>query len=305
VDTAAVESIIYLPGNRAGFDGGVRVTKKVTIVGVGYRDDLNPVTGKTLINGNIIFLPGSDGSTLMGCYINGSVVIGENVLGGLGYLVNNLLIHRCYITSQIKQVTPNSSSYGGTGITIRENIFSKEAATADGAPVSLRVINPLIANNIFTTTCSNCFAISLTDGAEIKNNLFFCYPTSNTTNTTLINNIIIRMNTSQTYSYFADNIICTSTVYAGNYSNVALDQIFVNWQGYSGFHYDDNYQLKSTCAGKNGGTDGTDVGIYGGTQPWKDSHYPFNPHIISSEVAPSTAADGTLNVKVKVSVDPQ
>jgi hypothetical protein len=305
VDTAEVESIIYLPGNRAGFDGGVKITKKVSIVGVGYRDDLNPVTGRTLINGNITFLPGSDGSTLMGCYINGSVLIGETELGGLGYLVNNLLIQRCYITSQIKQITPNSSTYGGTGISIRENILAKGGTYTYDSPIYLRVVNPIIANNFFIYA-GGITAISLTNGAEIRNNIFFHSSIgSENTNTTFINNICLGGINALSYTYAANNIICSTTTYADNYSNVGKDQIFVNWQDYSGFHYDDNYQLKSTCVGKNGGTDGTDVGIYGGTQPWKDSHYPFNPHIISSEVAPSTAADGTLNIKIKVSVDPQ
>jgi hypothetical protein len=48
------------------------------------------------------------------------------------------------------------------------------------------------------------------------------------------------------------------------------------------------------------GTDGTQVGIYGGALGYKPGAVPSNPHFSSATVAPTTNKDGKLNVNVKV-----
>jgi parallel beta-helix repeat protein len=298
IDTAAVGSMIYLPGNTGGFSAGMKIDKKLHIIGVGYRDDNNLVTGKTLINGNITFIPGSDGSTLMGVYLEGNIIIGETGLGTTGYVVNNLLIQRCNI-NKISQVTPNSSTYGGTGIKIHQNIIRSYE-------IFLRVQNPIISNNIFTYSTAGS-SIYYTSGAIIENNIFYSYrPINSTSNTYFRNNICL--GGWDTYlsrpTVFINNIICSETTFVDNYYNVRADQIFKKWEGYSGFRYSDDYRLLDSSVGKNGGHDGKDVGIYGG-DGWKEGGLPFNPHVVSADIAPSTAADGTLNMKIKVTVDPQ
>ena len=67
------------------------------------------------------------------------------------------------------------------------------------------------------------------------------------------------------------------------------------------FH--NNYRLKSTSLGHNAGTDGTDIGIYGGVFPWKDGSMPSNPHIISKTIPGTTDASGNLNVNIKVEAE--
>ena len=61
-----------------------------------------------------------------------------------------------------------------------------------------------------------------------------------------------------------------------------------------------SYQLNPASPGKNGGTDGTDIGIHGGAFPWKQGAIPSNPHFQSIQIAPKTDTNGNLNVKIKV-----
>jgi hypothetical protein len=61
-----------------------------------------------------------------------------------------------------------------------------------------------------------------------------------------------------------------------------------------------NYALKPGSPGKNAATDGTDIGIYGGTG-FSDSALPPGPRIVSKKVADQTDANGNLRVEIKVS----
>ena len=298
LDVANDESIIYLPGSTGGITANVKVDKKVHIIGVGYRDDNNLVISKTLLNGNITFIPGSDGSTLMGVYVDGDVIIGETGLGSTGYVVNALLIQQCNI-NRITQVTPSSNDYGGNSIKITQNIIRNYNN-------DIRMNNPIITNNAFTSSASPFGIIRYTSGAIISNNIFY---TSNilsgNNNYFFRNNICLAgINATQLNggAVATNNIICNTTTFVGNYSNVGKDKIFKKWEGYSGFRYTDDYSLLDDCIGKNGGSDGKDVGIYGG-DGWKEGGIPFNPYIESAVIAPETAADGTLSIKVKVTVD--
>jgi len=61
-----------------------------------------------------------------------------------------------------------------------------------------------------------------------------------------------------------------------------------------------DYHLKADSPGKNAGKDGTDIGIYGGSYPWKEGSLPFNPHYQKIQVAPKTDNQGNLNVNIMV-----
>ena len=61
-----------------------------------------------------------------------------------------------------------------------------------------------------------------------------------------------------------------------------------------------NFHLRPGCLGKNAGTDGTDLGIYGGSFPWKNGSLPPNPHIQTKNISSATDPIGNLNVNIKV-----
>lgn len=76
--------------------------------------------------------------------------------------------------------------------------------------------------------------------------------------------------------------------------------IFVNQTG-NVFSYGHNFHLKSSYAAATTGTDGKQLGIYGGTAPYKDGAIPPNPHVRSRYVAPQTDANGKLHIEFNVS----
>jgi hypothetical protein len=61
-----------------------------------------------------------------------------------------------------------------------------------------------------------------------------------------------------------------------------------------------DYHLKDACSGKNAGTDGTDVGIYGTSVPFKENRLPSIPNFSLKAISPETDATGKLPVNIVV-----
>ena len=80
-------SVIYLPGGGFPIADEVKITKKLTIIGIGHKSNNDNVDGITTISGNLYFIEGSSGSAVMGCYLTGGVYIGDGNIS-----VNNILI---------------------------------------------------------------------------------------------------------------------------------------------------------------------------------------------------------------------
>ena len=60
----------------------------------------------------------------------------------------------------------------------------------------------------------------------------------------------------------------------------------------------DDYQLNDEAKATYLGTDGTEIGIYGGIMPFKAT--PTNPHISDMKVAQKTTESGNLKVEITV-----
>ena len=116
----------------------------------------------------------------------------------------------------------------------------------------------------------------------------------------------------------ADYVPSTSTVYNcigtgttksifknvnGNGTNkdvASLSEIFKNWSGenYLSSFIKENLELTDAAKTKYLGTDGTQVGIYGGSIPF--TARPSNPQITKLNVASKSTADGKLSVDIEV-----
>lgn len=89
---------------------------------------------------------------------------------------------------------------------------------------------------------------------------------------------------------------------------MTADPKFVN--KYTGNSYNDldNYNLQASSPGKNAGTDGTDIGIFGGQYPFPKSVQASYVHCVTPVIPvvrdliiqnSSVPANGTLNFSVK------
>lgn len=94
---------------------------------------------------------------------------------------------------------------------------------------------------------------------------------------------------------------CLAIVEDSN-ADILTNMIGTNWTVNSSseiFTGEDNYVLTPTAAQTYLGTDGTQVGIWGGPMPWTTTA--DNPSITKCQVAPRSTADGKLSVEIEVS----
>ena len=94
IEGAAPGSVIYLPGGGFPISDDVKITKPLTIIGIGHYAKSGNTGGISTISGNLFFNSGSDRSAIMGCYITGNVNLGEENAS-----VNDILIRYCNLNS--------------------------------------------------------------------------------------------------------------------------------------------------------------------------------------------------------------
>jgi hypothetical protein len=297
-------SMVYLSGGSFAVSDATKITKPLTIMGIGHRPDNDNADGSTTVSGNFFFNPGADNSALIGIYVTGNVNIGSSSMP-IGP-VSNFLLRFCNVNNVL---LPSSSSNLCLNVNINQNYVRDHIA--GGTTSASASNNPLIITNNIVGYVSYVNA-GVIDHNVIRNgNTSYYY--NYVTNSQVKNNINFK-NTSANWS----NNSCTNTVFSNNmvvatpdnlvstflfgdncYSSLledAFEETVFNINPFS------SYQLLETCVGKNAATDGTDIGIYGGTG-FSDSALPPGPRIIFKKIGHQTDPDGNLPVEIKVSVE--
>lgn len=149
----------------------------------------------------------------------------------------------------------------------------------------------------------NCIVRNMNGKNYIFNNCLFLETMNNHCSNSEYRNCIIlgSTNTDLTSTYY-NNLYCkynaTVKFNVTNNTNVEVakdNEAIKNLFGYS----DDNeYKLTEAAKALIKGTDGTEVGIYGGSLPYDPT--PTNPQISKFNVAAKTTADGKLSVDIEV-----
>lgn len=288
---APAGATIYLPAGNLTINDSVIITKKLTIIGVGYKTTNQG--GSTLIGGNFHYDQGSDGSSLMGVYLTGEVRLAFNGA------INNFLLRFCNVNQLII----------GSGWNLSNNIFINQN---------------IIRASIYNTFCSywySCFfgPIHITNniigddlngvnGGIVDHNIFLNLGSTRILgnkdvygyyikNTTFSNNVFYFSNDNlfENASCLFQNNIGVADLATDLANNDELNKIFVNGTG----KIDGDYHIKDGMTGKGGGTDGTDVGIYGGSGFSDEALAPI-PRIVSKSIPNQTDASGNLNISIKV-----
>ena len=279
IQGASAGSVVYLPGGGFSISDDVKITKKLTIIGIGHKSTNDNVDGTTIISGNIFFNGGSEGSAIMGCYVSGKVCIGHD-----NAAVNNILVKCCNVnaidsranslnTVVIQNYMRNNSAIRGVNSIINNNIMH-----------SLReVYSSSICNNIVTSydrTDYYC-AFSMIYDSNIYNNIFLepCNVPAGTN--CQINNNMFGVWSSINYG---DNCI---------HAPVTWNELFVNYNNgsvnpMSNFHFTEAYQQYES-----------QVGVYVGGVDFDKQIAPV-PYIVAKRIAEETDAAGQLKIKVRV-----
>lgn len=259
----------------------VNITKAVTLRGAGMVLDAATQTEPTVLaNGFTIDIPDETTQrlTIEGIYTNQRVNI-------------NKLKNAMFLKDRFLEIYISGSGYGKDLTFIHCRITEGYSGNSD-SDNSAVFQNCLVGgmsgiNYIF----NNCLFL-----AEINGYSRHC------DNSEYRNCIILNSDDTHSKSTYYNNLYCKP---GGNYSfnvtnntnvEVAKDnEAIKNLFGYS----DDNeYKLTEAAKALIKGTDGTEVGIYGGSLPYDPT--PTNPQISKFNVAAKTTADGKLSVDIEV-----
>lgn len=242
--------------------------------------------------------------------LNGIVIKGLNVYSALNFANRTGLTFLTISDNQIWNFLIATGLTSCSNIIIRNNIFGNSQASSMTF-TGTSCANLLIENNIInggvggidipnTVMQNNVFVNPLTggnskdafygnvNGLVIKNNVFYnSHPTNKTSGCTFLNNITY----STTTSYPALGV--------SNIDNV--NPLFVNVGTTYNFQTYYDYRLQATSPAHNMGTDGTDMGYYGGAWHTSLTGEPQDvPVVREMDVQNmSVPANGNVNVKVR------
>lgn len=275
---AAKGDLITLSG---GSFASATINKVVTIQGAGYVQDIdNNRYCTTFVNDLGIEIPeGESGLVIEGVRFHNSVYAKgtiDNLIFRkcrLGYLnlndcnSKNCLIDRC----RVGAFEPDEHS---ANLMVKNSVLGR--IFSNEADAILLVQNSVVTNNDYennlTAQFRNC--IIATSFRASGCSAYNCLVSNN-------------------YGGF-------STATQSNVWTIGSDEmnsLFTNGDFFD-FKDDWDYTLTSEAAAQYLGTDGTQVGIYGGTTPFTD--IPSNPQVVSKEIAAESDANGKLSVKIKV-----
>lgn len=281
-------SVIYLPGGGLDISSNTKVTKRVTIIGVSHKYNADNADGSTVIGGDVNFAAGSDGSALMGVYATGDVIIGSS-----NDSVQNIVVRYCNVNSiQIKHS-------GCRGIVVNQNYLRDYSDFGDNN-VSLtncvlhsieNVYNGIINHNVIQSYVPGRNPLFIVKNSLITNNVFcigYAICSVDSRDNQIHNNIS---------GYLYGQSLNYNTV--SQLLQKKPEDLFVN-PG-PGVSVESDFHLKDSI-GIGAGTDGTDIGIYGGTG-FKDDCIAPIPRIVSKNIPEQTDAEGKLNIRIEAKLD--
>ena len=273
------------------------ITKAVTLRGAGMEYDSISVTEPTIISGDFSIQIASD-STLQnnnlvmeGIYHNAAGVI--TVKGSLynpQFVKCRLYEIRCsdggsmYYANFINCVIAGQVQYYNSGSATFVNCYVSDInSIASNSSVSNEFQNCVVKNSSFVfvtnTVFRNCFLYTMSS-ANYK------LPSSSPAY-----NCVGYANTQG--SIFTNQSNTTNTQVS------SLSDVFKTWTGSSLANFKaERLELTDEAKTKYLGSDGTQIGIYGGSIPFDPR--PSNPQITKLNVASKSTADGKLSVDIEV-----
>lgn len=259
---------------------GMDIKKAITLRGAGMQVDTVSHTEPTVITNNFnidISDTVSHRLTIEGIYNNQTIKVGT---------LKNAMFLKCrfYEFGYISQSSSKMVDLNFIHCRIA-NIFR---LTNGSAAFTNCVINEIYQSNDSPISLTNCYTKASPDksNSEFKNCIIV--PSSSRSG-----------NSSSTYY---NNLYIKTGIYSVNISNgtnVEIQQDDERIQFLTGNYSDDkDYVLTDAVRAMIKGTDGTEVGIYGGSLPYDPT--PTNPQITKFNVAAKSTADGTLSVDIEV-----
>lgn len=278
---------IYVSGTSLAY-ANCTITKSLTLIGAGtYAQKQNAYPTEIsiiYINSNVsdVVIEGFnvDQISLFGKTNIHNVIIKYNQ-------VNTQLYLRNLSNSSNFLISSNVFETGQIDLAVSTNLsnFTIENNFIRGDITGMNVTNGLVSHNVFFNN-ANAFTTSATN-VMITDNIFYnSNPVNNTVNCTYLNNI--SFTTGAPYA----------TMGAGNYDNT--DPQFIN-VGAGAYSTAFNFDVVAGSPANNNATDGTDIGVYGGTANLTPTGEVYNMPVIRQMIIQNTNVplNGNVNVKVR------
>lgn len=289
-DAAANGDVITLS---SGTFVAVNITKAITVRGAGMGIDSTAVSEPTIITGDFtinIAEPGSNRLTLEGIYSNHMITY-TNVV--------NPLFLKCRLK--------NVKDYNGS------------AVLKDASFIHCRIAERLYLGSNCSASCVNSVIQAPYSSNNYTSNFEFIncvivytgssYWLGDVESSSFKNCIIRGVSSNSDYLYSSNTAYnCIGLGNSNMFKNVtnATNKIVSDFASifktYTGAKLDlldsENFQLTDAAKTQYLGTDGTEVGIYGGNLPFDPT--PSNPQITKCNVAAKSTADGKLSVDIEV-----
>ncbi|MBM2815414.1 MAG: hypothetical protein HW421_2176 [Ignavibacteria bacterium] len=310
LDTAAAGDIIYLPASSISI-GNTVIDKQVHIIGAGYCPDSSG-GAVTQITGNYRITKGADGGSLTGVAILGDFFIGTS---GSDQDVDGYSCSRCWFGTYSGSfqlgcnTNRNPANINGKNYNFTECIFDHDwtfIAKAKKVQFDKCIFKSRLHECDGEVTFKNCIFYYCDDsyalfngmkGAIIENSIMRQPHYFSCTNLTFNNNLFC---SPATQGDLAGNFL------AGNVFNFDSSKVFLGYDGTKWidgsfkFSPGNRFHLKPQALAALKGTDGKEVGIYGGNEPFKDGALPLVPAIKQAKVSTKSNAKGKLEIEFKV-----
>ncbi len=288
---AAVDNdTIYLPGGL--FNQPSDYMKGIHIYGTGILPDSTKATTITTLSGQTRIHTGADNFHLEGVQGNSSIRFGNGK-----DTISQIRIIGCKFAG----IAENNSSAQITGVQLIQCIFTESMNFAG-------IKNSIMKNSIF---CSESSIVSTTYNTFENNVIISSYGYYGTrgfngNSNTLRNNAILYAASGDFLAGSSNSLYNNTNCNAGkdcttneNPYTVLTTDMFVNYTGTT-FSFDQDFHLQNPELYL--GTDGTQIGIYGGEYAWPDAKavLPSNPHIRACNTASNTDENGMLQINVQV-----
>ncbi|MCB9165734.1 MAG: hypothetical protein H6592_15065 [Flavobacteriales bacterium] len=189
---------------------------------------------------------------------------------------NNIQFLECVISSNLS--LGGSTNCKIISCILTGNVYDGSSLTVENSFVQGASLSPSS-----TQACRNC---------NFRGNIFSSNPAyygSSSSPNYLVKNVL------------AGSIASTNPsvlISSGNIENADLSQVFVAYT--TGYDPTDDLHLTPGSLAIGAGPGGTDCGIYGGANPWKDGGLPANPHVMQKAIGATTNAQGELPVTIRV-----
>jgi len=307
IDAASDNDTIYIQPSSTLYDSP-NLSKPLVIIGAGRHPNKQNHNTSRMVN--LVFGMGSSGSTIQGLVmtnsVSGEVTDTDNItithcrikmtltIWGDNYYIANNIISQQFNTSSAAIIVQNGGSVY-SNIIIENNIIASWIGSLQGSSNVLR-------NNLFLTNSnsSNVFSNgsnSLSNNIIVENNIFYGSSPEYCTGCTFNNNITFQ--TTQDIlpygsSSGADNLIWFEV----GFVNVPVPGVTV----LNSLYTNRDFHLDTDAPGLTGGTDGNEIGLFGGSTLFSMNGEPPIPVVREFILENSSIPiDGVLQISVSSS----